>query len=533
MLKEKELFYGEHLNVCVYRDGVKEMLNKEGRATEQAVTSLYKKEGATIQFFQPQQYSEELHVLCHALEQVFGCLVGANVYLTPPKAQGLAPHYDDVDVFILQVEGSKRWKLYSPPPEDELPMEYSRDLTQEEAGKPLMEVVLNRGDMMYFPRGVIHQAATSLDAPSTHITISTYQRNCWADFLKTALPLALTHAAEEDVEFRRGLPINYFSYMGIAHDAANLPPSSSPSSSSSSSTSSSTSASNQWATTAQQQQKQEKQQQFHQQVKTLLQRLERHLLLHHAADQASLDFTLNRLPPLLPSAEQRVIQRLMNSSSREEAAKDKKGKGKENKKQRTEETDEEAELERERGAEPTLDGCWIRLRNPDWLRVVTQKSEEEEDGEGENDEEEEEDHDGEEEEEDEEEAKSSNPKKNLKEEDEEEEDESDEEAQLHTELARYQMEQEGEDDDEEKPEEDMLIFHCLQNSREHHMNSRYRPEPRCLQYPGAYKHAMAVLFSAWPEFVPVRSLPLDDEEQLQALVVSLWVEGLLQTRSHE
>jgi ribosomal protein L16 Arg81 hydroxylase len=37
-----------------------------------------------------------------------------------------APHYDDVEVFILQLEGKKKWKLYSPPPSDELPREYSR-----------------------------------------------------------------------------------------------------------------------------------------------------------------------------------------------------------------------------------------------------------------------------------------------------------------------------------------------------------------------------------------------------------------------
>ena len=37
------------------------------------------------------------------LEEHFCCGAGCNVYLTPPRAQGFAPHYDDVDVFILQV----------------------------------------------------------------------------------------------------------------------------------------------------------------------------------------------------------------------------------------------------------------------------------------------------------------------------------------------------------------------------------------------------------------------------------------------
>jgi len=33
-------------------------------------------------------------------------------YLTPPGSQGFAPHYDDIEAFVLQLEGKKRWKLY-------------------------------------------------------------------------------------------------------------------------------------------------------------------------------------------------------------------------------------------------------------------------------------------------------------------------------------------------------------------------------------------------------------------------------------
>ena len=35
-------------------------------------------------------------------------------YLTPPGTQGFAPHYDDIEAFILQLEGKKHWKLYNP-----------------------------------------------------------------------------------------------------------------------------------------------------------------------------------------------------------------------------------------------------------------------------------------------------------------------------------------------------------------------------------------------------------------------------------
>ena len=40
----------------------------------------------------------------------------AKVYITPPGCQGFAPHFDNVEVFMLQLEGSKRWQLHKPPP---------------------------------------------------------------------------------------------------------------------------------------------------------------------------------------------------------------------------------------------------------------------------------------------------------------------------------------------------------------------------------------------------------------------------------
>ena len=41
-----------------------------------------------------------------------GKRVQCNAYYTPPKSQGLPVHYDLHDVFVLQLEGSKEWKLW-------------------------------------------------------------------------------------------------------------------------------------------------------------------------------------------------------------------------------------------------------------------------------------------------------------------------------------------------------------------------------------------------------------------------------------
>ncbi|CAN0353711.1 unnamed protein product, partial [Laminaria digitata] len=52
-----------------------------------------------------------------------------------------------------QVEGRKRWRVYPPADEDAaLPRLSSPNLTDEQVGEPALEVVLEPGDLLYFPR---------------------------------------------------------------------------------------------------------------------------------------------------------------------------------------------------------------------------------------------------------------------------------------------------------------------------------------------------------------------------------------------
>ena len=37
-----------------------------------------------------------------------------NMYVTPPSARGFDVHFDYEDVIIIQVHGSKRWRLWEP-----------------------------------------------------------------------------------------------------------------------------------------------------------------------------------------------------------------------------------------------------------------------------------------------------------------------------------------------------------------------------------------------------------------------------------
>ncbi|VDP87131.1 unnamed protein product, partial [Echinostoma caproni] len=198
MLRKKRVMFGEHLDLASYKDGQRYTLNPPGRAYRSVVWDHY-----------------NIRYRLALLQEYFGCFVGANVYLTPPGTQGFAPHYDDIEAFIMQLEGSKNWRVYAPrTPSEKLPRESSPNFTQEELGKPVMTVTLKPGDLLYLPRGFIHQGTTPDDTHSLHLTISTYQKHTWGDFLTKLLPIALRSAMETDVEFRRGLPVGFLRHVG-------------------------------------------------------------------------------------------------------------------------------------------------------------------------------------------------------------------------------------------------------------------------------------------------------------------------------
>jgi hypothetical protein len=140
--------------------------------------------------------------LCRGLEAELHHLVGANLYFTPPDSQGFPPHHDTHDVFIVQVEGSKRWRLYGSA--EQLPLaELPRTFPREELGPVQQDLTLQAGDVLYLPRGVIHEVCTN-DSDSLHLTLGIYGYR-WADLLGEAVRAA----AEREVRLRKLLPPGY------------------------------------------------------------------------------------------------------------------------------------------------------------------------------------------------------------------------------------------------------------------------------------------------------------------------------------
>jgi lysine-specific demethylase/histidyl-hydroxylase NO66 len=251
MMETKAMYYGRDLNVTRYekshKDGVKRRVTldlvKAGKSSNEAsddvedthvrsnpeiVWSQYE-QGCTVRLLCPHQHAESVHSLLSLLELEMGCMVGSNAYLTPPgQSQGFAPHYDDIDAYILQLEGRKRWKVYEPLNKAErLPRASSVDYTEEDLKdvKPVLDVILEAGDVLYMPRGWIHQAITlpgggaKDEGHSLHLTVSAMQQWAWVDLMEMLLPEALEAAAKSDSTLlRSGLPRGFLEYTGAMND---------------------------------------------------------------------------------------------------------------------------------------------------------------------------------------------------------------------------------------------------------------------------------------------------------------------------
>lgn len=215
MLRTNMVEYTKNIDVTSYVDGVRETHNPEGRATPPSVWDAYGN-GCSIRLLNPQTFLPNIRKLNAALQEYFHCMAGANVYLTPPNSQGFAPHFDDIEAFVLQVEGKKTWRLYAPRTESEmLARESSGNFSPDEIGEPILEKTLEAGDLLYFPRGTIHEARTVAGSHSLHITLSVYQKTSFGDLMEILLPQALSTAIQSDIEFRRGLPLNIWREFGL------------------------------------------------------------------------------------------------------------------------------------------------------------------------------------------------------------------------------------------------------------------------------------------------------------------------------
>jgi ribosomal protein L16 Arg81 hydroxylase len=162
----------------------------------------YHDEGYTLNIDRLDVHWKPISMLCRNLENALHHPTAANLYFTPPSAQGFLPHFDTHDVFVLQLEGSKTWRLYDAVAS--LPLADSRSTVHlQKLGAPRETIPLKAGDLFYLPRGRVHDAVTGGNA-SLHLTIGVHVFR-WADLIGEAMK----SAAERCRLFREALPVAF------------------------------------------------------------------------------------------------------------------------------------------------------------------------------------------------------------------------------------------------------------------------------------------------------------------------------------
>lgn len=171
-----------------------------------------------------QNFAPDLARLCRALTEELSHRISANLYVAPPHSRGLDRHQDGHDVLILQVEGRKRWRVWSndaPPPLDSLPAltfeggtrtrsDYrgtpfgGRSVADVEVkGKKEWEFDLSPGELIYVPRGFAHDVWTE-ESYSAHLTMG-FHLVSWVDLLMTVV----AQASRRHGAIRANLPIGF------------------------------------------------------------------------------------------------------------------------------------------------------------------------------------------------------------------------------------------------------------------------------------------------------------------------------------
>ena len=172
---------------------------KNGNIDRGAVIRHYQ-EGATIILPQLHLADEILAKFCRSLENVFSSHVQTNIYLTPGSSQGFNTHFDDHDVFVIQLSGTKKWRLYQKPIDNPYRGE-SFNTKDYKAGELQKEFELKEGECVYIPRGLMHDATSVGEKASLHITVGLIVKK-WADLMLEAL----SEVAIRNPRFRRSLP---------------------------------------------------------------------------------------------------------------------------------------------------------------------------------------------------------------------------------------------------------------------------------------------------------------------------------------
>lgn len=161
-------WHHDRKNVQISRNS--EQLDGEKRALDIIrISEQVLKDGFSIIVNFAETFDSKIASLCAGLGEKMGGVVNAAIFLTPPSTKAFRPHYDTMEVYAVQLIGSKRWQLSRKA--TELPLT-KNTLPNDTGFENPEDIVLESGDMLYAPRGQAHSVTVGEEAYSLHISFA-------------------------------------------------------------------------------------------------------------------------------------------------------------------------------------------------------------------------------------------------------------------------------------------------------------------------------------------------------------------------
>src|SRR5262245_12423447 len=167
-----QLFHGGLVPADSYVQEIAEF-GQRGRRLNKIRFYGHMRSGATLVINRLETHSSAARRLCVAVGRFTGHAATGNAYLSFSGDGTFGKHWDTHDVFAVQLIGRKRWQLFAPT----LPLPLSHQTSERSdvscPATPMMDCVLETGDVLYVPRGWWHQVMP-LEQGSLHFSIGTY-----------------------------------------------------------------------------------------------------------------------------------------------------------------------------------------------------------------------------------------------------------------------------------------------------------------------------------------------------------------------
>ena len=125
--------------------------------------------GASVLVRALDPYVPALNALCADIRAQVAESVGVAAVITTGNGGALPTHYDWEDLFILQLEGTKRWRIYGSPMVNPVKGVPKREAAPQ--GEPPFNEVVRPGDSLFVPGGYWHECDNG-PGRSLHLAIS-------------------------------------------------------------------------------------------------------------------------------------------------------------------------------------------------------------------------------------------------------------------------------------------------------------------------------------------------------------------------